>query len=856
MKWIIMNFLKKYNPEETELFLKAKFTIIITILVILATFATISYSIYINIVGNFLIVVQVVGAIIMIAALGMLLKGKYSIAIHTLFITTFAAIWIVLFSDVHSSPFARVNTIVLVIGLSAAMPIAFFKSRMPIVIYFFGNAALFLLFNYHIKDANLTFNEHMDYFFDSSVAMFFVFLISFNAFSINQEALLSLTKELQDRKKAEKDLLESKNQLSDHLKNTPVGALFWDLNYRITEWNPSAETIFGYAREEVMGKHASELILSGNEKGLVDTFFQDLLSGRGGKRSVNYNTTKNGRRILCEWYNTVIKNIDGVTIGAASLVNDISEKQKIQETLKRNELRYRHLFDSAPVMYVILEDREGFPIITDCNRLFLTALGYGRAEVIGRNISEFYTPDSQRKMMKERNFYRIREKMPAISDRDLVTRDGEIIHVLLHGEPEYNEDDSSIGARCVFINITSQKRAEAQLKENHELLLMIVDGISDPLVMVDKEMYVIMMNAAAEYYFGKTAVNCLSQKCHQVFNESLSPCEGCKVPMVVNTGRKDSFERRGLMAPEKLEEISVYPVLDKNHHAWAAIIRINDISRQRQMEKELCQADKMISLGVLVSGVAHEINNPNNFIMLNTPVLWEAWKGIVPVIEKYYKENGDFSISGLPYSQMRDEIPQLFSGISNGASRIQRIVQDLKNFARQDDSDNDKSVNINQIIKESIRMTGNLIIKTTDHFKVEYGKHLPWIKGNKQKLEQVLINLIQNACQALPDKTKGIFISSSLMMNSGEIMIEVRDEGVGIPESLLGRIMDPFFTTKRREGGTGLGLAVSSNIIKSHGGRIIVASEVNKGAVFLVVLPITSPEKPVKIHTVDDVPAT
>jgi CheY-like chemotaxis protein len=128
------------------------------------------------------------------------------------------------------------------------------------------------------------------------------------------------------------------------------------------------------------------------------------------------------------------------------------------------------------------------------------------------------------------------------------------------------------------------------------------------------------------------------------------------------------------------------------------------------------------------------------------------------------------------------------------------------------------------------------------------------IRGDKQKLEQVMINLIQNACQAVSNKEKGIFITSSFDEKSGTIGVEVRDEGLGIPQEMLARIMDPFFTTKRSEGGTGLGLAVSSNIVKAFGGKIEVVSEPGKGSVFRILIPTAICKNPVKILVADDDP--
>jgi PAS domain S-box-containing protein len=271
-----------------------------------------------------------------------------------------------------------------------------------------------------------------------------------------------------------------------------------------------------------------------------------------------------------------------------------------------------------------------------------------------------------------------------------------------------------------------------------------------------------------------------------------------------------------------------------------------DITERKHAEEQaklhqdqLMQASKMVALGTLVSGVAHEINNPNNFIMLNAPLLLEAWENALPILEKYYNENGDFILGGMKYTEMRQNIPKLFSGISDGSARIKQIVDDLKNYLRQDTSDIAQSVDINAVLKSAISLVSNMINKCTDHFSINYGKNLPMLKGNFQRLEQVMINLIQNACQALLDKTKGISVATSFEKESHIIRVRIEDEGNGIPSETLPHITDPLFTTKQESGGVGLGLSISSRIVQEHGGTMTFTSEPGKGTTAEVTLPVT-----------------
>lgn len=263
---------------------------------------------------------------------------------------------------------------------------------------------------------------------------------------------------------------------------------------------------------------------------------------------------------------------------------------------------------------------------------------------------------------------------------------------------------------------------------------------------------------------------------------------------------------------------------------------------ERMHIEKMAHADKMVTLGTLVSGVAHEINNPTNFITLNTPILREFWQGTRPILDEYYQKEGNFSVGRFQYSALRGRMDQLLDGVTEGAERITRIVAHLKDFARPDPSDMNQEVDINRAIQNAVALLGNPIEKHTRHFHVAYDDPIPPIIGSAQKLEQVMINLIQNSLESLTDGEQGVFVSSKCDKESNGILIEVKDEGCGIAEEILSRILDPFFTTKRTSGGTGLGLPIVARIVKDHGGEITFSSEVGRGTTATIRLP--GKEKP------------
>lgn len=248
--------------------------------------------------------------------------------------------------------------------------------------------------------------------------------------------------------------------------------------------------------------------------------------------------------------------------------------------------------------------------------------------------------------------------------------------------------------------------------------------------------------------------------------------------------------------------------------------------------------DKMASLGILVSGVAHEINNPNQFVMANLTMLSEAWRSAKPLLEQYYRDNGDFLLGDLSYLELREHIPEMFNEVLRGSQRIKYIVHELRDFARQRPAELTDTVDLSAVVHSTASLLANMLKKSTNHFRVNCCDDLPEIQGSFRRLEQVVINLVQNACQSLSGPDKGITISTYYDEPNDTVVLKVRDEGMGMTRDALHRISDPFYTTRRGAGGTGLGVAIALRIVSEHGGALDYQSVPGEGSTATISLPV------------------
>ena len=338
-------------------------------------------------------------------------------------------------------------------------------------------------------------------------------------------------------------------------------------------------------------------------------------------------------------------------------------------------------------------------------------------------------------------------------------------------------------------------------------------AVPDRLFLITPNYMVLRHNRSKEMTNEKT-----SQACYEMFSCCGGQKEYCPSVTAFQTGKPAVQEVMG-RDNETIFNISAYPVSNKKGSPDYMVIYVQDITERRNMESQLFQSAKFAAIGEMAAGVAHELNSPLTAIIGNAELL--------------ARKKMSCETTG-----------KLLEGIKNCSQRCNRIIQNLLTFSRQD-SYALESILINDVIKASLSLVSYQIEKSNINIIERLNTTIPPIMGNKQQLEQIIINFLLNARDALEGISSSIIEINTEMgcdRRSQEpiIMVNVSDNGCGIPENIKNNIFNPFFTTKEKMRGTGLGLSVSLGIAQTHGGRIEVSSTLEKGSVFTLVLPLVN----------------
>lgn len=667
-----------------------------------------------------------------------------------------------------------------------------------------------------------------------------------HAFPVFDEAgntvlVAEYVRNINDRKQAEIALCEVNQQLAAIIESSPLPILAMDPDGMVKLWNPAAEQVFGWQAWEVIDQGYP---LFPEPPDAEDTeVFSRLRQGHIFEGDVVTRRRKDGSTLPVRRYSAPLRDAEGNFAGTMAVFEDITDRKRAEDELRASEANYRAIFDSTNDAIFVLDPLSG--AIIDVNRKMCKMYGCTREEAQRLEVKDFsvdrmpYTQKSaldyiRKAAMEESQIF---EWLARKRDGTLFWVEVNIKKTILGG---------TIRSLASVRDITERKKAEEAHRESEERFRLIFEQNEDPALIVCPEtLAIIDVNSAMVRHYGFTAKRLLRQGVGLFLEEpardqvrdalaGIAETGNARINQLVTRGKNDdryttSFRAKAITARGVTYAFCTFRDITER-------LRIRE--ETKRMQTKLLQTNKMAALGTLSSGIAHEINNPVNFILSNAQMVNDTWKDIDLVLAELAREQGDFVIGGFQFSEAREIMPKLLSGIIEGSHRIRNILNELREFVRQEKAPLQQQVAVNQVLAKAIDMLQNQIKKYSNHFHCSPDPQDSCVLGSFQQLEQVIINLVMNALQALSDRDSGVYVSAYRERETGSLVLKVRDQGCGMTSKTVKRIFDPFFTTRLESGGTGLGLSICYAIVKDHGGTIEVESEPGKGTSVYVRLPV------------------
>lgn len=572
-------------------------------------------------------------------------------------------------------------------------------------------------------------------------------------------------------------------------------------------------------------------------------------------------------------YSAPVLDDEGKYYGRIWTFRDITGKKQAEQKLKASENRYRMLFDKMSeglALHEIICDENGKPvdsIFLDVNLAYEEITGMKKNMIVGRKRSEVL-PKTEHSLILEYGEIALNGTHKTF-ERDFSSEFEKYFLITA-----YSPQQGQFATLLVDITERRQMQLKLEMQLNHEKAF---SSILSKLVKVDDFEEAITHSISAicdSLPKSHCCISILGDDMKPIYNWSTdnsdlnlkllmselpglpemlrhektiilpSSCaypkdEGCSLIIPMNIGN----DKLGILKFDRCDGAKWGDEDIKWLKTGASLLEtlflLNESKKELEFRQHLLtQADKMVSLGILVAGVAHEINNPNNAIMLNIPIIQKIMEKAIPLLDEKENTTGDFNISGMPYSDLKGEIPFLFTGVMESSNRIKAIVDGLKEYARETPHETREKIKIPRILDSCLKLLSHMTKQTVENICVDCQENIPLLTGNFQQIEQVLINLIQNACESDPGRKIKLKITAMYDSKQKRVVIKVIDNGKGISEKNLKLLTDPFFTTKRNSGGTGLGLSISAGIVKEHGGELMFESQEGAGTTAIVTLPL------------------
>ncbi|MDR3567393.1 MAG: cache domain-containing protein [Syntrophobacteraceae bacterium] len=675
--------------------------------------------------------------------------------------------------------------------------------------------------------------------------------------------------------------LEAANKyLEDIFENSPDVIAIVDEHAKFIKCNTKTAEGLGYSLEELKGKSAFELY---PDKKRLDEMLTDLRRDGCVRNFVMDMAKKHGEVVAFEISISLLKDSAGKVVGSISVARDLSALKKAYEELHgevelrramekslweaeavshANQEKYRSLYqefqallDAIPDVLVLLTS--DFRAVW-ANRAYAARAGKEKEplSLVGQFCyAALHGREEPCEGCPAPNAFNLGQPWTSV----ISTARGELFEV--RSVPVKDETGTVLKLINVTRDITETRKAEQELRNAHAELAQVFASIPSILIGLTAEGKIMRWNNAAEKTFGIGSSSAMGKTVHQCgiewdwvkVSDAISCCRtGTDTAKLHNCRFLRNDGKEGFL------EITFSPLNGAGGDPSGVLLLGADVTERRILESQLVQAQKLESIGQLAAGIAHEINTPAQYVADNARFLQEACIDLERIfglhdqlLDRARSENSAHDLVGkidevsaeIDLKYLREEAPKAVLQSIDGIGRISRIVRAMKEFSHPG-TDSKTNIDLNKAIESTITVARNEW-KYVAEMVTDLDPNLPSVPCLPAEINQVILNMIINASHAIADvlkkngsEKKGT-ITITTRTGNNSVEIGIRDTGTGIPENLRPKVFDPFFTTKEVGKGTGQGLAISrSVVVDKHGGTITFDSEVGRGTVFFVRLPL------------------
>jgi PAS domain S-box-containing protein len=634
----------------------------------------------------------------------------------------------------------------------------------------------------------------------------------------NIDRIISVIKDLTQERELEDTLNTALIEHETMLNNFPYYLSYVDLEMRVIKLNASMEELTGWKSGEIKGQYCYEVwgqyapdsSKTGREK-ICDACKVQYTIADGRK----YCYERQVGDTYVEVTTSPVIDKKGNIIGALECGVDISRRKKMELALQKSEAKYAALFNESPNIMLLLDPRTAN--ILDANPAACSFYGYDRQEWSEMKVSDInvLSPEQIRNRIQQ-----IQSKGHETFQLQHRLKNGELREVQVHSGTLVIDDQQIL---CSTItDITDRLRIEKAITSSKEEWEKTFDALSDIITIQDRDMRIVRANKAAQQFFQVKAGELNGKHCYELFRGVSIPCPDCPLSETI----KNCGNHSGIITHEKsgkIFQISSSPILDGTGGLSYLVHIARDITEQKRMEENFYQAQKIEAVGTLAGGIAHDFNN-----------ILAAILGFSELAKKNMP----------PESTAQADINEVISA----GHRATTLVQQILDFSRKTEQSL-QPLQPHLIVNEALQML-RATLPTTIDIEVDIDPDCGSIMADPSKMHQIVMNLCTNACHALTNE-KGTLrvtlsrqemtakeLADNVKLSPGPfVVLSVSDTGQGMDQETAAHIFEPYFTTKEKGRGTGLGLALVHGIVEGYKGFIQVESEYGQGCTFRVHIP-------------------